>query len=345
MTDGKKGSTDDLRLAVVESFSGTGERRAVLIAALLELEAFRAAKSEHKRTRRLIREYGNRPQVTYLQQTLHSKWDGLVRALGLVPHQGLTWEKMFEEVSRLTEGDRQPPVQWEPESMVEERERLKQALKYEGDVAAQAIADLKKARAEVDDFKARLKEVCDENARAADQLFRVQARNQTLEFHAKTVCDENARLASKANGVEDEHAKFVKAMAEALGVPEGETRSLVGVASELRRHADAANQRCSEAQAAAVALAGQCDELRKAKVTTNADVCAVEALEEKLAEAERQRGIAHRACIMNQDSYEASLASMRAECGRLQKRVDEVEEENTRYVRIFDAVRALMVKR
>lgn len=320
MTDGKKGSTDDLRLAVVESFSGTGERRAVLIAALLELEAFRAAKSEHKRTRRLIREYGNRPQVTYLQQTLHSKWDGLVRALGLVPHQGLTWEKMFEEVSRLTEGDRQPPVQWEPESIIEARERLKQALKYEGDVAAQAIADLKKARAEVDDFKARLKEVCDENARAADQLFRAQARNQTLEFHAKTVCDENARLASKANGVEDEHAKFVKAIAEALGVPEGETRSLVGVASELRRHANA-------------------------KVNTNADVCAVEALEEKLAEAERQRGIAHRACIMNQDSYEASLASMRAECGRLQKRVDEVEEENTRYVRIFDAVRALMVKR
>jgi len=187
MTDGKKGSTEDLRLAVVQSFSGTGERRAVLIGALLELEALRAAKSEHRRTRREIR-------------------------------------KLAKFVT------------WSPESIVEEHERLKQALKYEGDVAGQAIDDLKKARLERDQLKARVKELC----------------------------DDKALLVNKANGYQDEHARFVKAIADALGVPEGEARSLVGVASELRRHADA-------------------------KVNTNADVCAVEALEEMRAERDLAR--------------------------------------------------------
>lgn len=87
-----------------------------LRAVLDELEAFRAAKSEHRRTRR--------------------------------------------EIRRLAKF-----VTWEPASMVEERERLKQALKYEGDVAAQATADLKKARTEVDELKARLEASCIETSR------------------------------------------------------------------------------------------------------------------------------------------------------------------------------------
>ena len=258
-------------------------------AALDELEALRAAKSEHKRTRREIR-----------------------------------------RLARF--------VQWEPASMVAEKENLL----IENRMISENLIAITKERNGLLQANEKLTNT---NRDHNDE------RNNTLFPRIKELCAENARLANKSNAYEDSyhaakkaHATFTEAIAEALGVPEGETRSLVGVASELRRHADAANQRCSEAQAAAVALAGQCDELRKAKVTTNADVCAVEALEEKLAEAERQRGIAHRACIMNQDSYEASLASMRAECGRLQKRVDEVEEENARLIRIFDAVRALMVK-
>lgn len=367
MTDGKKGSTDDLRLAVVQSFSGTGERRAVLIAALFELEAFRAAKSEHKRTRRLIREYGNKPQVAYLQQTLHSKWDGLVRALGLVPHQGLTWEKMFEEVSRLTEGDRQPPVQWEPASIIEERERLKQELF----TTKNNVALLETTHAaKLNDYQAEVARLLREQngLRAEVGLLKKEQENlhkelgtprntavSLIDFAAGVRAErdrlkhEKTYLVNKANGYQDEHAKFVKAIAEALGVPEGETRSLVGVASELRRHADAADQRRKEAQSAAVALAEQCDELRKQnktlqtqvdavsvadalgvkiKVNTNADVCAVEALEEMRAERDLAREQL-RIEIGNKEEWkraadhlQGQVASMRVERDRIHERVD-----------------------
>ena len=218
---------------------------------LAELAKFRAAKSEHKRTRR--------------------------------------------EIRRLAKF-----VQWTPESIVEAKRKL------------------------IDDNRA-LATRLDESAKENDRLTK---RLRESQDRLSDVCDESARLASKANGYEDEHAKFMKAIAEALGVPEGETRSLVGVASELRRHANA-------------------------KVNTNADVCAVEALEEmkarlegmretrdqataKLADAEIERGKAlHHAAVLRND-----VASMTRAFEVRNARVDEVEKENTRLIRTLDAVRA-----
>lgn len=241
--------------------------------ALDELEALRAAKSEHKRTRREIR-----------------------------------------RLARF--------VQWEPASMVAEKENLL----IENRMISENLIAITKERNGLLQANEKLTNT---NRDHNDE------RNNTLFPRIKELCAENARLANKSNAYEDSyhaakkaHATFTEAIAEALGVPEGETRSLVGVASELRRHANA-------------------------KVNTNADVCAVEALEEmkarlegmretrdqataKLADAEIERGKAlHHAAVLRND-----VASMTRAFEVRNARVDEVEKENTRLIRTLDAVRA-----
>lgn len=367
MTDAQ-GNTESLahQLEVVQNWSGTAAQRTTLIDALHELEALRAAKSEHRRTRREIRRLRR-----FLQWEPASMVD-------VIEERNRLKNELFTAKNNVALVENEKAALTNAHSLVLAANR---ALSAELADAKAKIERLKQETADVESEKTAL-EIQLLNAPAiTKERNTLRAEVDDLKARLEASCIETSRHWHKANGVEDEHAKFVKAMAEALGVPERETRSLVGVASELRRHADAAKQRCSEAQGAAVALAEQCSELRgqnktlqtqvdamakelafrsaelhdmarrglwpapaDAKVNTNADVCAVEALEEKLAEAERQRGIAHRACIANQASYEASLASMRAEHGRFQKRVEEVEEENARLIRVFDAVRALMVK-
>lgn len=146
-------------------------------------------------------------------------------------------------------------VQWSPESIVEAKRKL------------------------VDDNR-ELASRLDVRTRENTELLRANEKlthtNRDQVKQLSDLCDANARLVNKVNALEDAN----KLLAQRL---EAEGKE----AAQLRA-------RANEAQSATVALAEQCDELRKGKVLTNADVCAVDelaAMKADLFESEENRAM------------------------------------------------------